>query len=81
MRIGEEGRDIRESRSKAEGDANEMKSMRDLPAVRTVFRKLIIIPLSPDACNRTLVRSSGLYSHSHMTSSSVCYPRNIEHTE
>ena len=30
------------------------------PAVRTVFRKEFTIPLSPVACIRTFVRSSGL---------------------
>ena len=32
-----------------------------LPAVRTVFCMDSIIRLSPEACSRTLVRSSGLY--------------------
>ncbi len=32
------------------------------PAVRTVFLSELIMPLSPVACKRTLVRSRGLYA-------------------
>ena len=34
------------------------------PAVRTVFRKEFTMPLSPVACIRTFVRSSGLHAAS-----------------
>ncbi len=41
-------------------DLSRRGDNRTLPAVRTVFLMDCIIRLSPEACSRTLVRSSGL---------------------